>query len=74
MADTSRLRGRSLKLKKERWRLDLRKFAFSQRLGLGNATVETVVSVEDEGCVGLTEVLAVGVAVKTWVGLDISGS
>ncbi len=31
MADTSRLRGHSLKLKKERSRLDLRKFTFSQR-------------------------------------------
>ncbi len=30
MADTSRLRGHSLKLKKERSRLDLRKFTFSQ--------------------------------------------
>ncbi len=32
MADTSRLRGHSLKLKKERPRLDLRKFTFSQRV------------------------------------------
>ncbi len=32
MADTSRLRGHSLKLKKERSRLDLRKFTFSQRV------------------------------------------
>ncbi len=32
MADTSRLRGHSLKLKKERPRLDLRKFRFSQRV------------------------------------------
>ncbi len=32
MADTSKLRGHSLKLKKERPRLDLRKFTFSQRL------------------------------------------
>ncbi len=31
MADTSRLRGHSLKLKKERSRLDLRKFTFNQR-------------------------------------------
>ncbi len=32
MADTSRLRGHSLKLKKERSRLDLRKFTLSQRV------------------------------------------
>ncbi len=32
MADTSRLRGHSLKLKKKRSRLDLRKFTFSQRV------------------------------------------
>ncbi len=32
MADTSRLRGHSLKLKKERSRLDPRKFTFSQRI------------------------------------------
>ncbi len=32
MADTSRLRGHSLKLKKERLRLDLHKFTFSQRV------------------------------------------
>ncbi len=32
MADTSRLRGHSLKLKKERTRLDRRKFSFSQRV------------------------------------------
>ncbi len=32
MTDTSRLRGHSLKLKKERSRLDLRKFTFSQRV------------------------------------------
>ncbi len=32
MADTSRLRGHSLKLKKERSRLDLRQFTFSQRV------------------------------------------
>ncbi len=32
MADTSRLRGHVLKLKKERSRLDLRKFTFSQRV------------------------------------------
>ncbi len=32
MADTSRLRGYSLKLKKERPRLDLRKFTFTQRV------------------------------------------
>ncbi len=32
MADTSRLRGHSLKLKKERLGLDLRKFTFSQRV------------------------------------------
>ncbi len=32
MADTSRLRGHSLKLKEERSRLDLRKFTFSQRV------------------------------------------
>ncbi len=32
LADTSKLRGHSLKLKKERPRLDLRKFTFSQRV------------------------------------------
>ncbi len=32
MADTSRLRGHSLKLKKERTRLDPRKFDFGQRV------------------------------------------
>ncbi len=32
MADTSRLRGHSVKLKKERLRLDLRKLTFSQRV------------------------------------------
>ncbi len=32
MADTSRLRGHSLKLRKDRSRLDLRKFTFSQRV------------------------------------------
>ncbi len=32
MADTSRLRGHSLKLKQERSRLDLRKFTFSHRV------------------------------------------
>ncbi len=32
IADISRLRGHSLKLKKERPRLDLRKFTFSQRV------------------------------------------
>ncbi len=32
MTDTSRLRGRSLKLKKERSRLDLHKFTFNQRV------------------------------------------
>ncbi len=32
MADTSRLRGHSLKLNKERPRLDLRKFTFIQRV------------------------------------------
>ncbi len=32
MTDASRLRGHSLKLKKERSRLDLRKFTFSQRI------------------------------------------
>ncbi len=31
MADTSRLRGHSLKLKEERSRLDLRKFTFNQK-------------------------------------------
>ncbi len=31
MADTSRLRGHPLKLRKDRSRLDLRKFNFSQR-------------------------------------------
>ncbi len=33
MDDTSRLRGHSVKLKKERWRLDVRKFTFRQRVG-----------------------------------------
>ncbi len=32
MADTSRLRGHPLKLRKNRSRLDLRKFTFSQRV------------------------------------------
>ncbi len=32
-----------------------------------------ILSVAVEGCVGLTEVLAAGVAARTWVGLDISG-
>ncbi len=32
MADTSRIRGHSLKLREERPRLDLRKFTFSQRV------------------------------------------
>ncbi len=32
MADTSRLRGHPLKLRKDRSRLDLRKFTFSQRV------------------------------------------
>ncbi len=32
MADTSRLRGHPLKLRKDRSRLDLRKFSFSQRV------------------------------------------
>ncbi len=37
MTDTARLRGHTLKLKKERPRLDLRKFTFSQRvLGMWN--------------------------------------
>ncbi len=32
-----------------------------------------ILGVAVEGCVGLTEVLAAGVAARTWVGLDISG-
>ncbi len=31
-----------------------------------------ILGVAVEGCVGLTEVLAAGVAARTWVGLDIS--
>ncbi len=45
--------------------------------GLGNATVETVEIGAHHcnvfACVGLTGVLAVGVAARAWVGLDISG-
>ncbi len=33
----------------------------------------TIWRVADEGCAGLTEVLAAGVAARTWVGLDIFG-
>ncbi len=40
-------------------------------LFVGSYTANLSVAVE--GCVGLTEVLAAGVAARTWVGLDISG-
>ncbi len=33
----------------------------------------SILGVAVEGCVGLKEVLAAGVAAMTWVGLDISG-
>ncbi len=45
MADTSRLRGHSLKLRKDRSRLDLRKFTFSQRVvNMWNDLLEEVVT------------------------------
>ncbi len=38
-------------------------------IGLGSAGLH----VTGEGCVGLMEVLAAGVATRTWIGLDLSG-
>ncbi len=41
-------------------------------LGLFVGSSLAIGRVAGEGCVGLTEVLAAGVAVRTWIGLDIS--